>query len=276
MTRAGRGRRRCDRRSARACGSSARRRRRRPWRPAACAGAGGAAGCGRCGKGPRCTRWGRCGTGGQGRRGWRLVGSCRGLGARIPGWRGGGGKGRRQRLWRRVLGARGQSRPRGRRQYSWLWVVKALNWSVCGRCRGCWWTWRERRSAFGWGRWVGASCRTLARWKCWVLARVLVIEVVVAVMSVSSVLKVKVVWCDQVDRGAAFGVLELKLDDWGEPFCWPKASTEAVLPEDFPVQRNSAAVAIARPVQRPFFSFAAGLCPRNLSIEPLSGTSSPS
>ena len=108
------------------------------------------------------------------------------------------------------------------------------------------------------------------------LVRVLVIEVAVAVTSVSSVLKVKVVWCDRVDRGAAFGVPELKLDDWWEPFCWQKALTEAVLVEGFQVQRNSAAVAIARPVQRPFFSFAAGLCPRNLSIEPLSGTGSPS
>jgi len=109
-----------------------------------------------------------------------------------------------------------------------------------------------------------------------VLVRVIVIATVVAGMLVEWVLTLMAACFDQLLRGLALGAPGLRRGDRLEPPCWQKDSTEVVLLEGFWGRRNSVEVATVHPEQQRLFFSGVDPCPRNLSIEPSTGTNSPS
>ena len=110
----------------------------------------------------------------------------------------------------------------------------------------------------------------------WALVRVVVVGAVVAGMLVEWVLTLMAAYFDQMFRGLAYGVLELRRGDRLEPPGWQEASTEAVLPEGFLGRRSSVVVATVHPEQLRLFFSGVDPCPRNLSSEPSTDTNSPS
>jgi hypothetical protein len=84
-------------------------------------------------------------------------------------------------------------------------------------------------------------------------------------MLVEWVLTLMAACFDQLLRGLAFGVPELRRED----------STEVGLLEGFQGQRNSVEVATVHPEQQRLFFSGVDPCPRNLSSEPSTGTNSP-
>lgn len=110
----------------------------------------------------------------------------------------------------------------------------------------------------------------------WALVHVVALGTVVAGMSVEWVLTLMVAHFDQIFRGQACGVPELRRGDRLEPLGWQEASAEAVLLEGFLGRRSSVVVATVLPEQLPLFFSGVDPCPRNLSSAPSIGTNSPS
>ena len=102
-----------------------------------------------------------------------------------------------------------------------------------------------------------------------------VVRTVVAGMSVERVLTLMEAYFDQIFRGLARGVLELRRGDRLEPPGWQEASAEAVLLEGFLGRRSSVVVATVHPEPLRLFFSGVDPCPRNLSSEPSTGTNSP-